>query len=32
MLKEVNQYFPLKFNGAADDPIVYGKLKALTSP
>jgi hypothetical protein len=32
MLKEVNQYFPLTFNGAADDPIVYRKLRELTTP
>jgi hypothetical protein len=32
MLKDLNQYFPLEFHGAADDPIVYGKLKELTSP
>jgi hypothetical protein len=31
MLSAVNQYFPLKFQGAADDPVVYEKLKALTS-
>ena len=32
MLKEVNQYFPLKFQGAADDRIVYDKLRELTTP
>lgn len=32
MLKEINQYFPLRFNGASDAPEIYGKLKALTSP
>ena len=32
MLKDVNQYFPLAFQGAADDPIVYRKLRELTSP
>ncbi len=31
MLKELNQYFPLQFRGAADDPIVYAKLKELTT-
>jgi hypothetical protein len=31
MLKHVNQYFPLEFRGAADDPAVYAKLKKLTS-
>ncbi len=30
MLKDVNQYQPFVFRGAADDPIVYAKLKALT--
>jgi hypothetical protein len=32
MLKEANQYFPFTFHGAADDPVVYAKLKELTSP
>ena len=32
MLKKVNQYFPLEFHGAADDAVVYRKLKQLTSP
>lgn len=32
MLKEANQYFPFAFHGAADDPVVYAKLKELTSP
>jgi hypothetical protein len=31
MLKESNQYFPLEFHGAADDPLVYRKQKELTS-
>lgn len=31
MLKDVNQYFPLRFEGAADDPVVYRKLAELTS-
>jgi len=30
MLKDQNQYQPFVFRGAADDPIVYAKLKALT--
>ncbi|MGQ9506185.1 MAG: hypothetical protein ACUVQR_14890 [Thermogutta sp.] len=32
MLKEMNQYWPFEFHGAADDPIVYAKLKELTMP
>lgn len=32
MLKEINQYAPFKFNGPADDPVVYAKLKELTTP
>ena len=31
MLNTLNQYFPLEFHGAADDPVVYRKLKELTS-
>jgi hypothetical protein len=31
MHSAVNQYFPLTFNGAADDPVVYRQLKALTA-
>ena len=31
MLNTLNQYFPLEFRGAADDPAVYRKLKELTS-
>lgn len=31
MLEKLNQHFPFTFNGAADDPIVYAKLKELTS-
>lgn len=27
-----NQYVPFRFEGAADDPVVYRKLKELTSP
>jgi len=30
MLKDVNQYQPFVFRGAADEPIVYARLKALT--
>jgi hypothetical protein len=30
MLKDLNQYAPFTFRGAADDPIVYAKLRALT--
>jgi CubicO group peptidase (beta-lactamase class C family) len=32
MAEEVNQHFPFRFNGAADDPVVYAKLKQLTTP
>ncbi|MHB1036558.1 MAG: serine hydrolase domain-containing protein [Pirellulales bacterium] len=32
MLKDVNQYTPFRFGGAADDPVVYAKLQELTSP
>lgn len=32
MLKDVNQYFPFQFRGAADDPVVYARFRALTSP
>jgi len=32
MQAEVNQYFPFTFNGHNDDPPVYAKLKALTTP
>ncbi|MGH7946656.1 MAG: serine hydrolase domain-containing protein, partial [Opitutaceae bacterium] len=31
MHKEANQYFPLQFNGAKDDPAVYAALRHLTS-
>ncbi|MGQ9589069.1 MAG: glycoside hydrolase family 99-like domain-containing protein [Planctomycetota bacterium] len=31
MLKERNQYFPFRFEGAADDPEIYAKLRELTS-
>jgi hypothetical protein len=32
MLSGVNQYVPFEFKGAADDPVVYGKLRELTTP
>ena len=32
MLKHINQYFPFEFRGHEDDPVVYGKLKELTTP
>jgi len=32
MLKEINQYWPFEFHGASDDPIVYAKIKELTTP
>jgi hypothetical protein len=32
MHSKVNQYFPLEFHGAADDPVVYAELKRLTTP
>ncbi|MBM4028812.1 MAG: DUF1593 domain-containing protein, partial [Planctomycetes bacterium] len=31
MLAEVNQHYPFKFQGAADDPEVYAAIKRLTS-
>ena len=31
MLNTLNQRFPLEFHGATDDPVVYRKLKELTS-
>jgi CubicO group peptidase (beta-lactamase class C family) len=31
MARDVNQYYPFIFNGAQDDPVVYAKLKELTS-
>lgn len=31
MHEEINQRFPFTFEGAADDPVVYRKLRALTS-
>ena len=32
MAEEVNQRFPFRFEGAADDPVVYARLKGLTTP
>ena len=32
MAEKVNQHFPFGFDGAKDDPVVYAKLKELTSP
>ena len=32
MAEAVNQHFPFRFDGEADDPVVYAKLKALTTP
>ena len=32
MLNKINQYVPFTFNGSADDPIVYRRLKRLTLP
>src|SRR5262249_46623952 len=31
MNKEQNQFYPFKFEGAADDALVYAKLKELSS-
>lgn len=31
MLQRVNQWFPFAFGGATDDPVVYAKLKTLTT-
>src|SRR5271167_984242 len=31
MANEVNQRYPFHFEGARDDPVVYAKLKELTS-
>jgi hypothetical protein len=31
MEEKINQHYPFSFDGAVDDPIVYAKLKALTS-
>jgi len=27
-----NQHYPFTFDGTADDPLVYAKIKQLTSP
>ncbi len=32
MANEINQRYPFRFEGARDDPVVYAKLKELTSP
>jgi CubicO group peptidase (beta-lactamase class C family) len=32
MLEKRNQHLPFTFEGAADDPVVYARLKQLTSP
>lgn len=32
MVEEVNQKHPFRFEGSADDPIVYAKLKELAAP
>ena len=32
MAEEVNQHHPFSFDGSKDDPVVYAKLKELTSP
>ena len=32
MLQETNQHFPFSFEGVADDPVVYAKLRELTGP
>ena len=32
MLEKVNQRYPFSFRGAADDPLVYGTLRKLTTP
>lgn len=31
MLEERNQHFPFRFDGAADDPVFYAKLRELTT-
>jgi len=31
MLSKVNQYFPFKFAGRNDDPVIYARLRELTS-
>jgi CubicO group peptidase (beta-lactamase class C family) len=32
MANDVNQRYPFRFEGAGDDPVIYAKLKELTSP
>lgn len=32
MLQQHNQTFPFQFDGAADDPVYYAQLRALTTP
>ena len=32
MLNKLNQYVPFQFHGAQDDPLVYARMKHLTSP
>lgn len=32
MAEKVNQHYPFRFQGPADDPAVYAKLKELTTP
>lgn len=32
MLEKTNQHFPFQFQGHADDPVVYDRLKTLTTP
>jgi CubicO group peptidase (beta-lactamase class C family) len=32
MLQRLNQHFPFTFNGAVDDPAIYGALRELTKP
>jgi hypothetical protein len=31
MLQSLNQHFPFTFNGAVDDPVIYGALRELTA-
>ncbi|HOW73656.1 MAG TPA: serine hydrolase [Candidatus Paceibacterota bacterium] len=31
MLEKLNQHYPFAFNGAADDPVFYAKLRELTA-
>jgi hypothetical protein len=32
MLNKLNQYVPFEYKGAADDPVLYARLKSLTEP